>query len=59
VRTSFSAVGRNAIPLVIYYVIGGFLMLPVLFPGIGALYAFLFAGPILNGALIIMYKKSK
>lgn len=59
VRTSFSAAWKNAIPLIIYYVIGGFLMLPMLFPGVGALYAILFAGPIMNGALIIMYKKSK
>lgn len=59
VRRSFATGAKNVVPLIIYYVIGGFLMLPVLFPGIGALYAVLFAGPLLNGALITMYKKSK
>lgn len=59
VRRSFATGAKNIIPLITYYVIGGFLVLPAIFPGIGALYAVLFAAPILNGALITMYKKSK
>jgi uncharacterized membrane protein len=59
VRRSFSLCMRNIIPLIVYGVIGAILMVPMFFPGLGAIYAILFATPLMNGALLSMYKKAK
>jgi len=59
VRRSFKLGAGNLAGLVVFYIAGTILVLPALIPFVGVLYAILFAGPVMNGALITMYKNAK